>query len=93
MSEFEESAGRNLGNLIHSIQEEFDRLPSWPVLITAIKEFDPTPQQVGDWAGKCAEAVTKVAAQVMRGVRDAGGPQSDPMPDDIHIPDDLSDLE
>jgi len=93
MPEFGEGAGRYLSDLIHSIQEEFDRLPPVPVMAKAIKEFDPTPEQIRDWTGKCADAVAKVAVDFMHVVREAGKPSNDAVPDHMDIPDDLSDLE
>jgi hypothetical protein len=92
MPEFGEEAGRFVGDLFHSLQEEIQRLPSVPEMMEAIKGFNPTPEQVGDWAAKSAEALTKVANDIVRGVREAGRPSDDPMPDHIDIPDDLSDL-
>jgi len=94
MPEFGDNAGEFVRNLIHSLQEEAERLPPLPDLVQRFKEFDPSPERITDFAGKCAEAVTsagKVLADVVRGTRESGK-SNDPMPEHIEIPDDLSDL-
>jgi hypothetical protein len=94
MPEFGDTAGDFVRNLIHSLQEEAERLPSPAAMMDSLREFDPTPEDITDMAGKCADAVTafgKVLADMVQGARDAGK-QSDPMPEHIDIPDDLSGL-
>ena len=94
MPEFGESAGDFVRNLIHSLQEEAERLPSPRALMDSLREFDPTPEHITEVAGKCADAVTafgKVLAGMAQEARDPGA-KDDPMPDHIDIPDDLSDL-
>jgi hypothetical protein len=95
MPEFGESAGEFVRKLIHSIQEEAERLPSPASMMDSLREFDPTPEQITDVAAKCADAVTavgKVLAGMVQGTRESGK-GNNPMPDHIEIPDDLSDLE
>ena len=94
MPEFGETAGEFVRNLIHSLQEEAERLPSPTAMMDSFREFDPTPEDITDMAGKCADAVTafgKVLADMVQGARDARK-QGDPMPEHIDIPDDLSGL-
>jgi len=94
MPEFGETAGDFVRNLIHSLQEEAERLPSPTAMMESLREFDPTPEHITDLAGKCADAVTafgKVLAGMVQGTRESGK-GNEPMPDHIDIPDDLSDL-
>ena len=94
MPEFGETAGDFVRNLIRSLQEEAERLPSPTAMMDSLREFEPTPEDITDMAGKCADAVTafgKVLAGMVQGARDAGK-QNDAMPEDIDIPDDLSGL-
>ena len=94
MPEFGESAGDFVRNLIHSLQEEAERLPSPKALMDSFREFDPTPEHITEVAGKCADAITafgKVLAGMVQEARETGA-EDDPMPDHIDIPDDLSDL-
>ena len=94
MPEFGETPGDFVRNLIHSLQEEAERLPSPTAMMNSLREFDPTPEDITDIAGKCADAVTafgKVLADMVQGARD-GRKQNDPMPEHIDIPDDLSGL-
>jgi hypothetical protein len=94
MAEFGEAAGDFVRNLIHSLQEEAERLPSPTAVMDSLREFDPTPEHITDIANKCADAVTefgKVLAAMVQGSRERGQ-GDDPMPDHIDIPDDLSDL-
>jgi len=94
MPEFGESAADFVRNFIHSLQEEAERLPSPKAMMESLREFDPTPERITEVAGKCADAVTafgKVLAGMAQGARETG-PDDDPMPDHIDIPDDLSDL-
>jgi hypothetical protein len=98
--EFGEAAGEFVRNLIQLLQQEAERLPSPTAMMESLKEFDlkefePTPEQITDVAGKCADAVTafgKVLAGMVQGARESGK-ETDPMPDHIEIPDDLRDLE
>ena len=95
MPEFGESAGDFVRNLIHSLQEEAERLPSPKALMDSLREFDPTPEHITEVAGKCADAVTALGEGPRRhGARSSGNwcKRDDPMPDHIDIPDDLSDL-
>jgi hypothetical protein len=95
MAEFGDNAGEFVRNLIHSLQEEAERLPSPASMFNALREFDPKPEQITDIAAKCSEAVTaigKVLAGMVQGARDGGEPTESPMPDHIDIPDDLSGL-
>jgi hypothetical protein len=94
MPEFGESAADFVRNLIHSLQEEAERLPSPTAMMDSLREFDPTPEHITEVAAKCADAVTafgKVLADMVQGARESGE-GDDPMPDHIDIPDDLSDL-
>jgi hypothetical protein len=94
MSEFGESASDFVRNLIHSLQEEAERLPSPTAMMDSLREFDPTPEQINEVAARCADAVTalgKVLAGMVQGARESGK-VDDPMPDHMDIPDDLRDL-
>ncbi len=94
MPEFGETPGDFVRNLIHSLQEEAERLPSPAAMMNSLREFEPTPEDITEMASKCADAVTafgKVLADMVQGARD-GGKQNDPMPEHIDIPDDLSGL-
>jgi hypothetical protein len=94
MPEFGDTAGDFVRNLIQSLQEDAERLPSPAAIMDSLREFEPTPEQITDVAGKCADAVTafgKVLAGMVQGARDSAS-SNDPMPDHIDIPDDLSDL-
>lgn len=88
MSDFGEAAGPFITNLLRSLQEEAERLPS---MMEALRESEPTPQQVGDFAGQCIEIAAKAVADVVQGVREAARTFRDPPPD-FTVPDDLSDL-
>ena len=44
MPEFGETAGDFVRNLIHSLQEEAERLPSPTAMMESLREFDPTPE-------------------------------------------------
>jgi hypothetical protein len=94
MAEFGEAAGDFVRNLIHSLQEEAERLPSPTAVMDSLREFDPTPEHITDIASKCADAVTEVGKVLARMVQESRerGQGDDPMPDHIDIPDDLSDL-
>jgi hypothetical protein len=95
MPEFGESAGEFVRNLLHSLQEEAERLPSPSDLVDSLRELEPTPERITEVAGKCADAVTaigKVLAGMVQESRDGGKSNGDPMPDHIDIPDDLSGL-
>jgi len=94
MSEFGESDSDFVRNLIHSLQEEAERLPSPTAMMDSLREFDPTPEQINEVAARCADAVTalgKVLAGMVQGARESGK-VDDPMPDHMDIPDDLRDL-
>ena len=94
MPEFGESAGDFVRNLIHSLQEEAERLPSPTAMMDSLREFDPTPEQITEAAGKLANTVTafgNILAGMAQGARESGKAE-DPMPDHMDIPDDLSDL-
>jgi hypothetical protein len=94
MPEFDESAGDFVRNLVRSLQEEAEHLPSPTAMMDSLREFDPTPEHITDVAGKCAEAVTafgKVLAGMVQGAQKSGK-ENEPMPEHIDIPDDLSDL-
>jgi hypothetical protein len=94
MPEFGESAGDFVRNLIQSLQEEAERLPSHTAMMDSLREFDPTPEQITEAAGRCADAVTafgKILAGMVQGARESRI-VDDPMPDHMDIPDDLSDL-
>jgi hypothetical protein len=94
MPEFGETAADFVRNLIRSLQDEAERLPSPTAMMDSLREFEPTPEEITDMAGRCADAVTtlgKVLAGMVQGARDAGKP-NDPMPEHLDIPDDLSDL-
>ena len=94
MPEFGESAGDFVRNLIHSLQEEAERLPSPRALMDSLREFDATPERITEVAGKCADARYSIRESPCR--HGARSPrhwcEDDPMPDHIDIPDDLSDL-
>jgi len=61
-------------------------------MMESLREFEPTPEQVTEIAGKCADAVTSFGAVLAGMVRGARQARNDPMPEHIDIPDDLSDL-
>jgi len=88
MSEFGESASDFVRNLIHSLQEEAERLPSPTAMMDSLREFDPTPEQINEVAARCADAVTALGKVLAR----ESGKVDDPMPDHMDIPDDLRDL-
>jgi hypothetical protein len=88
MTDFGEAVGPFINRLIRSVQEEADRFPP---MVEALKEFDPTPQQIGTFAGKCVELAAQAAADIARGVQEAGRIFNDPPPD-FDVPDDLRDL-
>jgi hypothetical protein len=95
MPEFGETAGEFVRNLIRSLQEEAERLPSPDSMVDSLRGFEPTPEQITEAAGKCAAAITafgNVLAGMVQGSQE-NGKGNDPMPDHIDIPDDLSDLE
>lgn len=95
MPEFGETASDFFRSIIHSLEEEADRLPSPTAIMDSLREFDPTPEHITDVAAKCADAVTafgKVLAGMVQGARESGK-GNDPMPDHMEIPDDLSDLD
>ncbi len=94
MPEFGETASDFFRSIIHSLEEEADRLPSPTAIMDSLREFDPTPEHITDVAAKCADAVTafgKVLAGMVQGARESAK-VDDPMPDHIEIPDDLSGL-
>jgi hypothetical protein len=94
MPEFGETAGDFVRDLINSLREEAERLPSPTAIMDSLREFDPTPEHITGVADKCADAVTafgKVLAGMVQGARESQM-GNDPMPDHIDIPDDLSDL-
>ena len=91
MPEFGDTAGEFLRNLIHSLQEEAERLPSPTAMMDSLREFDPTPKQMGAFVGKCVEVAAKAAIEITQGVREAGKTLNDQAPD-FHVPDDLRDL-
>ena len=94
MPEFGDTASDFVRSLIHSLQEEAERLPSPTAIMDSLRDFDPTPEHITDMAAKCADALTafgKVLADIVQGTRESGK-RSDPMPDHMEIPDDLSDL-
>lgn len=91
MPEFGDTASEFVRNLIHSLQEEADRLPSPAAMMDSLKEFDPTPEQLGDFAGKCVEVAAKAAMVIVQGVREASSTFHQPPPD-FEVPDDLRDL-
>jgi hypothetical protein len=89
MPEFGEAAGPFIANLLRSLQEEAERLPS---VLEALRESEPTPQQVGDFASKCVDVAAKAVADIVQGVREAAKTFNEPPPD-FTVPDDLSDLQ
>ena len=91
MAEFGETAGEFFRDLIHSLQEEAERLPSPTAMMDSLRELDPTPEQIGAFAGRCVEVAAKAVIDIVQGVREAGNTFHDP-PADFDIPDDLSDL-
>jgi hypothetical protein len=94
MSEFGETTGDFVRNLLQSLQAEAERLPSPKAMMDSLKEFDPTPQQVTEMAAKCAEAVTAVGRALggmLQGIQERSE-RGDPMPEHLDIPDDLSGL-
>ncbi len=91
MPEFGDTAGEFVRNLIHSLQEEADRLPSPTAMMDSLREFDPTPEQIGAFVGKWVEVAAKAAIEITQGIREAGKTFDDQTPD-FHVPDDLSDL-
>jgi hypothetical protein len=96
MPEFGEAVGPFVNNLLRSIKEEAEGLPSFTEITEKLKEFEPTPEEITEVASKCADAVVaagKVLADLVHGVHNADGDDDDPMPDHIDIPDDLSDLD
>jgi hypothetical protein len=91
MPEFDETAGEFVRNLIHSLQEEAERLPSPIAMMDSFRESDPTPKQIGAFVGKCVEVAAKAATEIAQGVREAGATFND-QASDFDVPDDLSDL-
>ena len=91
MPEFDEAAGEFLRNVIHSLQEEVERMPSPAAIVGSLKELDPTPEQIGAFVGKFAEVAAKAASEFAQGVRKAGEVFNEQAPD-FDVPDDLSDL-
>jgi hypothetical protein len=94
MPEFGESVGPFIANLIQSIRDETERLPPLSEVVDKVKEFEPSPQEITDFASKCADAVLaagKALADLV-GRTPSGGTADDEMPDHIDIPDDLSGL-
>jgi hypothetical protein len=91
VAEFDETAGEFIRNLLRSVQEEAERLPSPVVLMDSFKRLDPTPDQLGAFLGKCAEVAAKAATEIARGIREAGATFND-QGRDFDVPDDLSDL-
>ncbi len=89
MADFGETAGPFISNLLRSLQEGAERLPS---MVEALRESEPTPQQVGDFAGKCVDIAAKAVTDIVQVVREAAKGFDDPKPD-FTVPDDLSDLE
>ncbi len=88
MPDFGDAARPFITNLLRSIEEEAERLPS---MVEALREFEPTPQQIGDFAGKCVEIAAKAVTDIVQGFREAAKTFNDPPPD-FNVPDDLSDL-
>ena len=88
MPDFGQGSGAFITNLLRSLQEEAERLPD---MVEALRESDPTPRQVGDFAGKCIGVAVKAVSDVVQGVREAAQTFNDPTPD-FNVPDDLSDL-
>ena len=84
-----EEVGPFINNLIRSIQAEAERLPS---IVEGLKDIDPTPQQMVDFAGKCVEIAAKAVTDMVQGVRGAAKTFDDPPPD-FNVPDDFRDLE
>jgi hypothetical protein len=94
MPEFGETAGEFVRDLIRSLQEEAERLPSPTAMMESLREWEPTPEHITVVAGKCAEAVTAfgtILAGMVQGSRESGK-TTEPMPEHLDIPDDLSDL-
>jgi hypothetical protein len=91
MPEFDETAGEFVRNLIHSLQEEVERLPSPVAMMDLLRELDPTPEQIGTFVGKAVEVAAKAAGEIAQGVRKAGEALNDQAPD-FDGPDDLRDL-
>jgi hypothetical protein len=60
-------------------------------MMDSLKEFDPTPEQLGVFAGKCVEVAAKAAIVIVQGVREAGTTFNQQAPD-FEVPDDLRDL-
>ena len=75
MPDFGETAGPFISSLIRSLQEEAERLPS---MVAALRESEPTPEQVGDFAGKCVDIVAKAVTDIVQGIRDAAKSFDDP---------------
>lgn len=88
MADFGEAAGPFISSLIRSLQEEAERLSS---MVKALGDSDPTPQQIGNFAGKCVETVAKAVTDIAQEVREAAKTFHEPPPD-FNVPDDLSDL-
>jgi hypothetical protein len=94
MPEFGDSVGPFITNLIQSIREEADRLPPLSEVVEKVREFDPSPQEITDFAGKCADAVLAAGKAIadLVGRAPSNGKADVEMPDHIDIPDDLSGL-
>ena len=90
MPEFGETASEFVRNLIHSLQEEADRLPSPTAMMDSLKEFDPTPEQLGD-SGEMCRGCGEGCDGYREGVREASSTFHQPPPD-FEVPDDLRDL-
>jgi hypothetical protein len=92
MPEFDDAAGELLRNLLHSLREGSERLPSPTAMMDSLRQLDPTPQQIGAFVGECLDVAAKAATEIAQGVREAGKTLRDQEPD-FDVPDDLSDLE
>jgi hypothetical protein len=95
MPDFGETVGPFINNLIRSLQEQAERLPPLTNVAEGIREFDLSPDQITEFAEKCASGVTalgNVMADMWQGFQERAQ-RNDQMPDHIDIPDDLSDLD
>jgi hypothetical protein len=92
MPEFDDAAGDVFRNLLQSLREGSERLPSPIAMMHSLRELDATPQQIGVFVGECLDVAAKAAMEIAQGVREAGKTLRDQEPD-FDVPDDLSDLE
>jgi hypothetical protein len=91
MPEFDDASGAFIRNLLHSLREESERLPSPIAMMDSLRELDPTPQQIGAFVGECLDVAAKAATVIAQGVREAVENLRD-QNQDFDVPDDLSDL-